>query len=173
MEKYLKLGKMLKPQGIKGEIKLSPYTDNLERFLDLPHIFFQVRGEYQKYNVQHARLYKTFAYLKLEGIDTIEQAEPFRGHFLYIDRENAAKLPQGAHYICDLIGLAVEDSEGVLLGQVKDVMNTGAADIYVVRGERNMMFPAAPGVIQKVDVAGGKILVDKKRLEEVAIDDTI
>lgn len=167
---HLKLAQVLKPQGIKGEIKLKPFTDDLSRFSKLVHVFIKKNGAFEEYHVESARTYKQFAYVKLKGIDSIEQAETLRGAFLYIDRQNAAKLPEGSDYIADIIGCEISDGQNVL-GNVTDIFNTGAADIYVVKGERPFMFPAAPGVILKRTVQDKIIIIDPKRLSEVAIYD--
>ena len=167
---HFKLAQVLKPQGIKGELKLKPFTDDLTRFSKLVHVFIKKNGEFIEYPVESARTYKQFAYVKLEGIDSIEQAETLRNHFLYIDRENAAPLPEGSDYIADIIGCEVVSS-GEILGKVADIFNTGAADIYVVKGVRSFMFPAAPGVITSRDVAEKRMTVDPDRLKEVAIYD--
>jgi len=167
---YLTLGQVLKPQGIKGELKLKPFVDDLTRFLELPHVFLKVRGRYEKRRVDSARTYKRFAYIKLEGCDDRNTAETLRGEYLYIDRENAAKLPEGASYIADLIGLAVEDETGRQLGTLAEILQTGGVDIYSVRGKRNFLFPLAPGVLLKKDLENRVIVVDQKRLEEVSVD---
>ena len=167
---YFKLAQVLKPQGIKGELKLKPFTDDLARFSNLAHVFIKNKNEYTEYPVLSSRTYKQFAYIKLLGIDTIEDAEMLRNKFLYIDRENAAELPDGADYIADIIGCKVFDGEDEL-GEVDDIFNTGAADIYVIKAERPFMFPAAPGVILSRDVAKKIIIIDPKRLSEVAIYD--
>lgn len=168
---YFKLAQVLKPQGIRGELKLKPFTDDLSRFSNLAHVFIKSKNEYIKYPVLSARTYKQFAYVKLEGIDSIEEAEPLRNKFLYIDRDHAAALPDGFNYIEDIIGCVVSDGKEVL-GEVKDIFNTGAADIYVVNGIKNsFMFPVAPGVILSRDVSQKLIIVDRSRLAEVAIDD--
>ena len=143
----------------------------LKRQLHFLYVFIKSKNEYIKYPVLSARTYKQFAYVKLEGIDSIEEAEPLRNKFLYIDRDHAAALPDGFDYIEDIIGCVVSDGKEVL-GEVKDIFNTGAADIYVVNGIKNsFMFPVAPGVILSRDVSQKLIIVDRSRLAEVAIDD--
>ena len=109
---YFELGQVLKPQGIRGEIKLRPYTDDLERFGALSHVFLKNGKNYEKREVQSARVYKEFAFLKLEGTEDRNAAELLRGKKIYIDRENAAPLEDGACYIADLIGLRILDEQG-------------------------------------------------------------
>ena len=150
-------------------IRDRPYTDDLARFSDLPHVFLKNGGQYEKREVLAARTYKQFVYLKIQGCGDRNTAEAFRGKTLYIDRENAAPLPEGAHYIADLIGLLVVNDAGKQLGTLKEVLQHGAADVYVVEGDKPFLFPAVPGVIIRTDIAGGTIIVDGKRLQEVAV----
>lgn len=169
---YFELGQVLKSQGIKGEVKLRPYTDDLERFGALCHVYLKKGGAYQKHSVQRARVYKEFAFLKIEGIDDRNAAEELRGQSIYIDREHAAPLPEGAYYIADLIGLRVEEEGGEVVGVVEDIIKiAGGMDVYQVKTEKgNILFPAAPGVIVQKDIQAGRMVVDKKRLNEVCVD---
>lgn len=172
MTDYFELGRVLKPQGIRGEIKIEAYTDDMNRFADLPHVYLEAGGQYAKTFVEKARTDYKAAYLKLEGIDDRDAAEALRGRYLYIDRENAAPLPEGAYYIKDLIGLDVI-AGGEKLGILKDILQPGAADVYVVtlNGGGTCMFPSVPGVFVEKDVAGGRLVVDENRLKEVAVYD--
>ena len=122
--------------------------------------------------MQRARVYKDYAFLKIEGIDDRNAAEELRGQSIYIDREHAAPLPEGAHYIADLIGLRVEEESGEVVGVVEDIIKiAGGMDVYQVKTEKgNILFPAAPGVIVQKDIQAGRMVVDKKRLNEVCVD---
>ena len=136
---YFELGQVLKSQGIKGEVKLRPYTDDLERFGALCHVYLKKGGTYQKHSVQSARVYKEFAFLKIEGIDDRNAAEELRGQSIYIDREHAAPLPEGAYYIADLIGLRVEEEGGEVVGVVEDIIKiAGGMDVYQVKTEKEI-----------------------------------
>lgn len=168
---YFKLAQVLKPQGIKGELKLKAFTDDLARFGSLKHVFLKKGGEYEERIVCSTRTYKDFVYIKIEGCEDRNTAETLRGVFLYIDRENAAPLPEDAYYIADLEGLSVEDETGKTLGVLKEVLQTGGVDIYSVKGDKNFMFPAVKHVVLNVDINAGKILLDSTRLKEVAIYD--
>lgn len=168
---YFKLAQVLKPQGIKGELKLKPFVDELSRFDVLSHIFLKKGAIYERRAVEKTWTYKQFAFVKIEGCDDRNTAETMRGAFLYIDRAHAAPPPPGAHYIADLVGLEIRARDGRVLGELADVLQTGATDIYVMRGERPCMFPAAPHVVLKKDVSGGCIIVDEQRLQEVAVYD--
>ncbi len=170
MKEFLKIGQILKPQGIRGEVKLKPFVDDLDRFYDLETVYLKQKGTYEKFQVESARTYKQFAYLKLAGIEDRNTSETLRNLSVYVDRANAAKLPEGAFYIADLIGLSVYDDAGACLGTLEEIMQTGGVDVYAVKGERSFLFPAAPGVILERNLETGRIVLDGKRLKEVRVD---
>lgn len=173
MKDFFELGKILKPQGIRGEVKVEAYTDDFSRFDYLQFVFLRQAGEMRKVTVESKRTDHAFAYLKLQGVDDRNAAELLRGQYLYIDRKNAAKLPEGRHYIEDMIGLEVVDSDGEFLGLLAEVIQTGAADVFRVSGKRGCMFPSTPQVVLDIDIDAGSILVDAERLQEVCVYDDI
>ncbi len=173
MKEFFELGRILKPQGIRGEVKVEAYTDDIGRFDYLEHVYVKEAGEMRRVAVEARRMDNAFAYLKLEGVPDRNAAEAMRGQYLYIDRKNAAKLPEGRHYIEDMIGLEVVDTNGQNLGVLAEVIQTGAADVYRVSGKRGMMFPSVPQVVLKTDVEAGNILVDAERLQEVCVYDDV
>ena len=170
MKEFLKIGQILKPQGIKGEVKLKPFVDELDRFHDLETVYLKKRGSYEELQVESARTYKQFAYLKLKGIEDRNTSETLRNLSVYVDRDHAAPLPEGAFYIADLIGLDVYDDQGDCLGTLAEIMQTGGVDIYAVEGEKPFLFPAAPGVILERNLEAGRIVLDSSRLQEVMVD---
>ena len=131
---HLLIGEVLKPQGIRGEIKVKPITCDPERFYDLEQVFFARGDAYQPVKVRSARVDANGAYLLLEGVSDRNQAETLRGELLYVDREHAVQLPEDAEFICDLIGCHGADSEGRDLGELTDVMQPGGNDVYVFNG---------------------------------------
>ena len=171
MEKYFRFGQVLKPQGIKGELKLKTFTDDLSRVGDIDHIYLKKGDEYERRSVSGARTYKQFVYLKIDGIPDRNEAERYRNRVIYIDRESAAPLPEGAVYIADIIGARVSTDKGEELGELTDVLQNGATDVYVVKGERGCMFPAVPHVIVKRDAEAAKIVVNADELEKIAVFD--
>lgn len=173
MKDFFELGRILKPQGIRGEVKIEAYTDDTQRFEYLEYVYLKEAGEMRKVAVEAKRTDGTFAYLKLQGIADRNAAEGMRGKYLYIDRENAAKLPEGRHYIEDMIGLEVVDTNGESLGLLSEVIQTGAADVYRVSGKHGCMFPCIPQVVLKTDPDAGSILVDAERLKEVCVYDDV
>lgn len=170
MKDFFELGRVLKPQGVKGEIKAELYTDNLDRVYDLPYVLTGTAPDFTKHEVASARTDGRFAYLALKDIQSRDEAEALRGNVLFIDRANAAQLPEGAFYIDDLLGLEVMTDAGRTLGKLRDIMQTGAADIYVVSREdgSELLFPAAEGVFVERNPKDGRIVLDAARLSEVA-----
>ncbi len=171
MTDYFELGRILKPQGVKGEVKMEAYTDDLSRFQTLEFAYFK-EEDYRRVEIEQTRVDARYAYLKLKGCDDRDAAEKLRAKTLYIDRAHAAKLPEGAYYILDLIGCTVADAAGKEIGILSEILQNGAADVYVVKGaEGTCMFPAVPYVVLQRDVQEKKITVDAERLEEVVIYD--
>jgi len=173
MTEYFELGRILKPQGVKGEVKLDAFTDDLSRFLDLDFVYFKnAEAGYRRVNVEKTRIDARYAYLKLQGIESRDDAETLRGVFLYIDRAHAAKLPEGSYYIQDLIGCRVTDQTGKSLGVLQDILQNGAADVYVIKMEKGTcLFPSVKHVVLNRDIESGIITVDAQKLAEVAVYD--
>ena len=161
MQKRLEIGQIVNTFGIKGEIKVVPFTDDINRFDDLEKVYVKTRKEAKLYKVENERYHKNMVLLKLEGINNPEDAEMLKNAFLEVDREDAVPLEEGQYFIVDLIGLEVYTDEGKLLGKVDDIYNTGANDIYVVKDEleKQILLPGIEDVIKEVDLDNEKIIV--------------
>lgn len=161
MQKRLEVGQIVNTFGIKGEIKVTPFTNDIRRFDDLKKVYVKTRKESKLYNVENARYHKNMVLLKLKGINTPEEAEMLRNAFLEIDREDAIPLEEGTYFIADLLGLEVYTDEGKLLGKVEDIYNTGSKDIYAIKDElgKQVLLPGIDEVIKEVDLNNGKIIV--------------
>jgi 16S rRNA processing protein RimM len=160
----LVIGTVLKPQGLKGEIKVMPHTDDVARFMLLKSVI--IDGEQIKVSAVDVR--GGLAYIMLEGIESREDAERLRGKLLSVDRKDAIKPPPGFYFIADLIGCEVF-ADGERLGVLKEIYQNGAADVYEVRGEKNLMFPALKTVLKSVDIEAKRIELYAERLAEVAV----
>ncbi len=161
----LTVGEILKPQGIRGEVKVKPFTDSAETFRSFKSLLI----DGAEYKVLSVRTGDGFVYLGLRGVPDRNAAELLRGKQLTIPRGEAPALPEGSYYIADLLGSRIETEEGEPLGVLKDITQA-ATDIYTLdMGGRDVLFPAAKGVITTVDVSAQKIVVNKKRFEEVAV----
>ena len=161
MQKKLEVGQIVNTFGIKGEVKVVPFTDDINRFDNLKKVYVKTRKEDKLYKVEGVRYHKNMVLLKLEGIENPEQAELLKNAYLEIDREDAIPLEEGQYFIVDLIGLDVYTDEGNLLGKVDDIYNTGANDIYVVKDElgKQVLLPGIKDVIKQVDHDNEKIIV--------------
>ena len=152
MQKRLEIGQIVNTFGIKGEVKVVPFTDDISRFDDLEKVYVKTKKESKLYKVEHARYHKNMVLLKFEGINNPEDAETLKNSFLEVDREDAIPLEEGTYFIVDLIGLDVYTDDGKLLGKVEDIYNTGANDIYVVKDElgKQILLPGIDDVIKEV-----------------------
>ena len=169
---HLMIGEVSKPQGIRGEVKVRPVTCDPDRFYDLDYVFLK-RGEtYEKHTVRVSRVEDEAVYMTFEGVSDRDAAEKLRGELLYIDREHSVELPEDMNFICDLIGCEGVDTNGRSLGKMTDVMQPGGNDVYVFNGPLGeVLVPALKIVVLEVNVEEKRILLDAKRLNEVAVFD--
>lgn len=160
MESLLEVGQIVNTYGIKGFVKVVPLVDNNNQFKDFKVLYIQENKKLQELHIEEVKFSKNLVLLKFKGIDTIEQAEKFRNIYLKAKRSDI-KLEKGAHFIVDLIGLEVYTEEGELLGRLKEVLQPGANDVYIVEDEskREILLPAIPDVIKKIDIEENKIIV--------------
>ena len=157
------IGRVVKPQGRRGEILVHPHSDRPERFPGLKKAFVPGPGsEPQEVRVTSSWPHKGRYVLKLEGVDSIDEAERLRGYELRIAEDELAPLPEGSFYYYQLTGLRVADADGAELGVVEEVMETGAgAPILVVRGPAGeTLVPLATRFVRKIDLAGEQIVID-------------
>ena len=165
MENMLTIGTILKPQGIRGEVKIKPYTDYAEDFNGIKRIFLD--GEEMK--VLSVRIGAGAVFMGLKGVPDRNAAELLRGKDVLIPREEAPDPGEGRYYIADLLGSEVIGDTGEILGVLKDIRQA-ATDIYTLEKEgKEIMFPAVKGVITDLDLENKKITVDKRRFNEVAV----
>ena len=161
MQTRVEIGQIVNTFGIQGEVKVTPFTDDIKRFDDLKNVYVKTKKESKLYKVENVRYHKNMVLLKLEGINNPEDAEKLRNAFLEIDRKDAIPLEEGTYFIADLINLDVYTDEGKLLGKVDDIYNTGVNDIYVVKDElgKQILLPGIKDVIKEVDLEAEKIIV--------------
>ena len=161
MEELLQVGVVTQTHGIRGEVKVFPTTDDAGRFRDLKKVFLDTGREKLPLEIQGVKFFKQFVIVKFKGLDTINEVERFRRCPLLVPREDAVPLEEDEYYIADMIGMQVETEDGKAFGALKDVMETGANDVYVIdsisHGE--VLVPAIKECIRKVDVAEGKMTV--------------
>lgn len=156
MQDKFEVGKIVNTFGIKGEVKVNLYTEDISNFKTKSKVYVNDK----EMQVENSRLQKNMLILKLKGIDNMNDAENLRGSIIKVDRSKN-DLPEGTYYIADLIGLDVYTEDGNLLGKVTDIYNTGANDIYTVKTQdgKEVLLPAIKDVIKQVDIQNGKIIV--------------
>lgn len=161
MENLLQVGAITSTHGIKGEVKVFPTTDDVNRFKKLKEVVLDTGKEQITLQIQGVKFFKQFVILKFKGIDNINDIEKYKGKSLFVTRENAVKLEKDEYFIADILGSTVEDEDGNILGTLKDVIVTGANDVYVVENEvgKELLFPAIKECVLNVDVEQSKITV--------------
>ena len=169
LSEYLLIGEITKPQGVGGEVKVQPLTDDPNRFLHLAQVYFQNGSAYEPHPISGARVNGEYAYLTFPGVTDRDKAEGLRGQKLYVDRAHAVKLSEDEVFICDLIGCEAVDMQGNAIGTLVDVLQPGKTDVYVFDTPRGrMMMPALKAAIPTVDVKARKIVLNADKLSEVA-----
>lgn len=158
---YLEVGQIVNTFGIKGQVKVVPFTNELERFDELKKVYIVNKSSRKEVEIEDVKYHKNMVLLKFKGFNKIEEVEDFRNCYLEIDRKDGRKLEEGEYYIVDLLGLDVVSDEGQHLGKLDDIFNTGSNDIYVVKDElgKQLLLPAIKEVIKEVDIENGKITV--------------
>lgn len=172
MQQYLVIGEITKPQGVRGELKLRPITCDPERFEGMALAYLKRGDQYEPVRLTVNRLAPDAVFLNIEGVTDRDAAEKLRGELLYIDRAHAVELDSDTNFLCDLIGLDGVDDGGRELGKLVDVLQPGGNDVYVFRGALGeVLVPALKSVVKSVDLERGEMLLDAKRLSEVAVFD--
>ena len=161
MTKYLEIGQIVNTFGIKGMVKVMPFTENIERFSKMKTVYVKNKKENKKYEIEEVKYHKNMVLVKFKGIENPEQADLLRQSYLLVDRADEEPLEEGTYYIVDMIGLEVYTEEGELLGILEDIFNTGSNDIYVVKNElgKQILLPSIPDVIKKIDMPNKKVIV--------------
>lgn len=161
MEDLLKVGIISSTHGLKGEVKVFPTTDDPKRFQELKSVLLIGRKEKTTLKIQGVRFFKQMVILKFEGIDDINDVEKYKGGELFVTRDQAVKLEKDEYFIADLIGLNVIAEEENLQGRIKDVITTGANDVYVITlsDGRELLLPAIRECVLSVDMEKGEMKI--------------
>ena len=172
LSEYLMIGEIVKPQGVRGEVKARPCTCDLARFEGLETVYVEKDGGYAPLSIRVNRLADDAVFMNVAGVSDRDAAEALRGTKLYIDRAHAVALDEDTNFITDLYGLHGLADDGRDLGKLSDVMQPGGNDVYVFKGPLGeVLVPALKSVVVKVDLEKGEMLLDGKRLNEVAVFD--
>ena len=154
MEKYLEAGRITNTHGIKGEVKIEVWVDSPEFLRKFKVLYI----DNKPVKLLAGRTHKGFLLAKLEGFDDVNAAMTLKNKLVFIDRKDA-KLPKGSFFLADLMGARVVDEQGNELGELADIMELPAGNVYVVRGEREILIPAVPEFIKKTDISAGLVTV--------------
>ena len=161
MEQLLRVGVIASTHGVKGEVKVYPTTDNLERFKSLKQVILVTqRKEEIHLTVSGVKFFKQFAILKFKEIDNIDDIQKYKGCDLMVSREHAQPLEENEYYIGDLLGLKVVSDAGETLGILDDVLQTGANDVYVVKRPNGseLLLPVIRDCILDVKIEEGLVI---------------
>ena len=164
----IRVGKITTTHGHRGALKVVPYTDYPERFEELERVYL-VDGDLKlDFTIKSVKYQKDNLILEIEEIADMDQAEKYKGKYLFIAEDQLRKLPEGRYYIFELIGLEVYEKEE-LLGKITDVIQTGSNDVYVVRrgqGKKDILIPALKQVVKDIDL-------EKKRMQVELLEGTL
>ena len=161
METKLQVGVISSTHGVRGEVKVFPTTDDVKRFKRLKEVILDTGKEELTLEIEGVKFFKQFVILKFKGYDNINDIEKYKGKSLLVTRANAVRLRRDEYFIADLQGLTVVDEEDKVLGTLRDVMETGANDVYIIdmADGREVLVPAIKECILHVDVEAGKMQI--------------
>lgn len=159
---YIEIGQIVNTNGLKGVVKVNPFTDDISKFEDLKYVYIQLKSELKKVKIEQVRYNKNQVLLKLEGIDSIEEAEKYRNFYLKTEKESQEDLGEDTYYIVDLIGIDVYSDKNEYLGKIEDVFPTGSNDVYVVKDNlgKQILIPAIADVVKEVDLKNKKMIIN-------------
>lgn len=159
---YIEIGQIVNTNGLKGVVKVNPFTDDISKFEELKYVYIQLKNELKKVKIEQVRYNKNQVLLKLEGIDSIEEAEKYRNFYLKTEKESQEDLGEDTYYIVDLIGLDVYSDKNEYLGKIEDVFPTGSNDVYVVKDNlgKQILIPAIADVVKEVDLKNKKMIIN-------------
>ena len=162
MEDLYQVGSITQTHGIRGEVKVFPLTDDISRFKNMKNLLLDAGKEgYISLEVENARPQKNLVILKFKGIDNINDIEKYKGHGLYVTKDNRVDLKEDEYFIADLIGCDVylDSDKDNRFGTISDVMETGANDVYEITLEsgKTVLVPAIKDCIVDVDIEGRRM----------------
>ena len=160
LKKYLELGKIVSTHGVRGELRVQSWCDSPDFFNNFKTVYLGKNGKDQR-TMLSSRPHGNVVLVTLEGVNDLDAANDLRGRIIYVKREDA-KLPEGRYFVAELKGCVVSDADtGVVYGKVSDVSNSGATDIWTVKGEngKEYLMPLIPGMLVSADVEAEQILV--------------
>lgn len=160
MTTYCKIGQIINTHGHRGEIKIYPLTDDLNRYFELEHVYIKKGDEYKEYHLDRVRTHQGLVLLFLKEIEDMNEAEKLKGLYIELPLSELKPLPQGQYYNFQLIGQLVYEN-GHLLGKVTEILKTGSNDVYVIKDAqgREICLPALKEVVRSIDLTSGRMEV--------------
>lgn len=157
---YLEAGKIVNTHGLRGEVKVVPWTDAPETFENIEYVYIKKKTGDMRLDIENLKYQKNNIILKFVQISSIEEAELLKNKTVYIDRDMLGELPEGVYYIADIVGLKAVDTDGNEIGIVADIFNTGSNDIYDIKreGKKNLLLPVIDDVIT-VELENKRVVV--------------
>lgn len=157
MTEFFNVGQIINTHGVKGEVKVYPLTDDIRRFRKLKEVY--IDNEVKK--ITWCKIQPDKVILKIEGIESVEEAFKLKNKYITIPREEAAELKENQYFIADIKGCSVFDENEEYLGKVYDVINTKNNDVYWVRreGMEDLLIPALKDIVISVDINSNKIII--------------
>lgn len=157
MEDMLRIGVVTTTHGIRGELKVFPTTDDVKRFKKTDEVILITKQGNLTLHVESVKFFKNIVIVKFKEFNNINEVEQFRKCDIMVTRENALPLKEGQFYFCDVIGAQVVDEDGLPIGVVKDVIETGANNVFSIETKdgREVLFPVIPDCIKNVDTKAG------------------
>ena len=161
MEQFLQVGVISSTHGVRGEVKVFPTTDDVKRFKKLKNVILDTGKEHMPLEVESVKFFKQFAILKFKGIDNINDIEKYKGKSLLVDRKHAVKLQKDEYFIADMVGLKVFTEDKNFFGVLKEVLETGANDVYIIDTEKQgeVLVPAIKQCILDVNIEEGYMVI--------------
>ncbi|MBR1701307.1 MAG: 16S rRNA processing protein RimM [Lachnospiraceae bacterium] len=161
MEDRFQVGVITSPHGVRGEVKVFPTTDDVKRFKRLKEVILDTGKEKVTLEIESVKFFKQFVILKFKGLETPEEVAKYRQKSLYVTRENAVRLGKDEYFIADLMGLKIYDEADAEIGVLREVLETGANDVYVIdlNDGRELLLPAIKECVLHVDVEAGKMQI--------------
>lgn len=157
----MRIGKIIKPHGVRGEIKVFPTTDDVKRYKKGIQVILKTKTQQKELLVEQVKFFKNLVIVKLESIDSMDQAEELRDGELYVTRDHAIELNEGEYFICDVIDSEVVNENDEVIGTLVDVMSTKANDIYVIKTTegRELLLPVIEECVLNVDIEHQRVKV--------------
>ncbi|WP_138206668.1 ribosome maturation factor RimM [Haloimpatiens lingqiaonensis] len=155
MADYFNIGQVINTHGVHGELKILPLTDDITRFKTLKYVLID---DMEK-NILGVKFQKDKVILKVEGINSMDEAMKYRGKYIKINRKDAVPLEENTYFIADLVKCEVFDTNGEKIGKVYEVVKTGSNDVYWIKGEKEVLVPALKDIVKEVDIDNFKITI--------------